>query len=131
MLHSKAANELTRRIIGCCITVHRHFGPGLLESIYHEALQLELAHNKIKSERGRSVMLEYRGTTLSTPLRLDLLVEDEVIVELKSVETILSVHEAQLLSYMRLADKHWGLLVNFNVSVLKDGIRRKVRAISI
>jgi GxxExxY protein len=62
---------------------------------------------------------------------VDLLVEDEVIVELKSVETILSVHEAQLLSYMRLADKHWGLLVNFNVSVLKDGIRRKVRAISI
>jgi GxxExxY protein len=125
MIPSRQANEFTRRIIGCCINVHRQLGPGLLESIYQDALCLELAHEKLAFRRGVPVPVKYRGRILSTPLQLDLIVESEVIVELKSTETILVVHEAQLLSYMRLADKQWGLLVNFNVPVLKDGVRRK------
>lgn len=127
MLPSKQMNMLTKRIIGCAISVHRSLGPGLLESLYEEALCFEFEHQGIEYRRQVPVSLEYRGKTLPSPLFLDLLVADEVIVEIKSVESILPVHEAQLLSYLRLAEKDVGLLINFHVSVLRQGIRRKIR----
>jgi len=127
VLPSKQMNMLTKRIIGCAISVHRSLGPGLLESLYEEALCFEFEHQGIEYRRQVPVSLEYRGKTLPSPLFLDLLVADEVIVEIKSVESILPVHEAQLLSYLRLAEKDVGLLINFHVSVLRQGIRRKIR----
>jgi len=127
MLPAKALNQLSRRIIGCAIAVHRQLGPGLLEGVYEEALCIEMDCNGLAYERQLPVKLTYRGKQLRTPLKLDLLVAAEVIVEVKAVEGILPVHEAQLLSYLRLAQKDLGLLINFHVPVLKEGIRRKIR----
>ena len=129
MLPSKEINLITQRIIGCAITVHRHLGPGLLECVYDEALSMEFTHEKLQFERQKSVPIVYRQTTLASPLKLDFLVTNEIIVELKAVETILPVHEAQLLSYLRLTNKSVGLLINFHVDVLKSGIRRKTRQV--
>ena len=118
-------NELTEKIIGAAITVHRELGPGLLESVYQCCLltELQLLGFKVESEVRLPVM--YRGRQVSDDgFRLDLLVENQIIVELKSVEKVQPVHAKQLLTYLRLAKKPLGLLINFNVPVLKDGIAR-------
>jgi GxxExxY protein len=106
--------------------VHRSLGPGLLESAYHECLCRELMVRGIPYERERPLPLEYKGTRLECGYRLDLLVEGTVVVEVKSVEAIAPIHEAQLMTYLRLGGWRVGLLINFNVPVLKQGIRRKI-----
>jgi len=127
--HLPARTEMVgQTIIGAALEVHRQLGPGLLESLYEEALCLELQHAGLRFERQRCVPVEYRGVRLGAALRLDLLVEDCVVVEVKAVEEVLPVHEAQLLSYLRLTRHDLGLLINFNVDLLKHGVRRKVRA---
>ena len=101
-------------IVGCAIEVHRHLGPGLLESIYEECFAEELTIAGFKVDRQINVPIAYKGRSLSSPLRLDLLVNDLIIIELKVVETILPVHKAQLLSYLKLTGKPKGLLINFH-----------------
>jgi GxxExxY protein len=117
-------NELSGEIIGAAIEVHRILGPGLLESLYEEALVLELQQRKVKVFRQVEVPVEYKGYRLANQLRLDLLVDDLIVVEVKSVERILPVHEAQLLGYLRLTGKRLGLLINFNSAVLSRAVRR-------
>jgi len=119
-------NEITERIIGAAIEVHRSLGPGLLESAYEECLGHELALRGIAFERQRPLPVEYKGIKLECCYRLDLLVENAVVVEVKAVTDIEPVHEAQLLTYLRLGGWKTGLLINFNVPVLKNGIRRRV-----
>jgi GxxExxY protein len=119
-------NELSGEIIGAAIEVHRVLGPGLLESIYEEAFAMELQDRNIRVSRRIEVPAMYKGRRLQNSLRLDLLVADLIVVEVKSVERILPVHEAQLLSYLRLAQKKLGLLINFNSTVLSKSVRRIV-----
>lgn len=116
--------ELTERIIACAIAVHRELGPGLLESIYEEALTIELATSGLRFVRQVEMPVVYKGTPLSGSFRLDLVVENKVVVELKALEAILPVHEAQLLSYLRMGGWEVGLLINFKTALLRDGIRR-------
>jgi len=118
-------DKSTERIIGCAIAVHRELGPGLLESIYEAALAIELEDAGIKFCRQVIVPVRYKGRTIGEH-RLDLLVDDTVVVEIKSVERHDPVFEAQVLSYLRIAGKHVGLLINFNSKLLKDGVRRFV-----
>lgn len=115
---------MTRRIIGAAIEVHRTLGPGLLESVYDECLCYEMAIAKIGFERQKAMPVAYKGLHLQCGYRLDLLVEDEIVVEVKAVEALLPVHTAQVLSYLKASGKELGLLINFNVPVLKDGVRR-------
>jgi len=119
-------NALTHGIIAAAIEVHRSLGPGLLESTYQEALCYELAEAGLSFHRHLPIPLTYKGVPLSCGYCLDFLVMDEVIVETKAVEHLLPVHSAQLLTYLKCADKRVGLLINFNVPVLRDGIRRMV-----
>jgi len=120
-------NELTEAIIGAAIEVHRALGPGLLESAYEECLCHELALRGIPFERQKQLAIEYKGVKLECGYRLDLLVMNQVVVEIKAVEEILPVHEAQLLSYLRLGGWKVGLIINFHVPALKQGgIRRRV-----
>lgn len=119
-------NVLTKEIIGAAIEVHRTLGPGLLESAYQQCLARELTLREVAYERERSLPLEYKGLLLNCGYRADFLVDNAVVVETKSIEVIAPVHEAQLLTYMRLGNWKVGLLINFNVLVLKTGIRRKV-----
>jgi GxxExxY protein len=118
--------ELTGEVIGAAIEVHRLLGPGLLESAYELALERELALCGHTVSRQKKVPLEYKGMSLGDGFRLDLLVDDILVVEVKAIESLLPIHEAQLLTYLRLAGKRFGLLVNFNHKVLKEGIRRVV-----
>lgn len=118
-------NEITEKIIGCAIEVHRTLGPGLLESIYEKALCYELESKGILFKSQVLVPVIYKNSCMGE-LRLDLVVEDRVIVELKSVERNDPVFKAQLMSYMKLTDKKLGLLINFNVPLLKDGITRVI-----
>ena len=117
-------NEVTGRVIGAAIEVHRVLGPGLLESIYEECLSHELGAVKITHERQKEIPIEYKGIRLGCGYRIDLLVEEKIIVEIKSCESILPIHEAQLLTYLKLTGLKVGLLINFNVPVLKEGIKR-------
>jgi GxxExxY protein len=119
-------DQLSNRVIGCAIEVHRVLGPGLLESTYQRCLVHELQSNNIICASEHPVPVEYKGVVLDCGYRVDLLVEDKLIVELKSVEHIQQVHEAQLLTYMKLAGIKTGLLINFNVTKLKNGIKRYV-----
>jgi len=119
-------NEISGKIIGAAIEVHKRLGPGLLESAYEECLCCEMALRGIKFERQISLPLNYKGRHLDCGYRLDLLVEDKIIVELKSVESLEPIHDAQLLTYLKLKNAHLGLIINFNVMMLKDGIRRLV-----
>lgn len=119
-------NELTEQIIGAAIEVHKHLGPGLLESAYEECLCHELHLRGIPFERQRDLPVEYKGVKLDCGYRLDLLVAGMVVVDIKAVAAIHPIHEAQLLTYMRLGGWHVGLLLNFNVEVLKQGIRRRM-----
>ena len=118
--------NLTHEIIGAAIEVHRLLGPGLLESAYQECLVHELTIRKLHVERQVPVPLVYKGTKLECGYRLDVVVENKVVLELKSIEAFAPVHEAVMLTYLRLSGIRVGLLVNFNVKVLKDGIRRFV-----
>lgn len=120
-------NDITRKIIGCCIEIHRHLGPGLLESAYEECLAYELNEAGLFFERQKVVPVNYKEIYLEYGYRMDFLVERRIVVELKSVEALHPVHEAQLLTYMKFAEKKVGLLINFNVTILKDGIRRFIR----
>jgi len=124
-----AINRLTDTVIGAAIEVHRALGPGLLESAYEECLCRELALRQIPFERQRSLPVEYKGLRLDCGYRLDILVADTVVVEVKAVEAILPVHRAQMLTYLKLGGWKAGLLLNFNMSVLKDGIVRLVHGL--
>ena len=117
-------NEITHEIIGAAIEVHKHLGPGLLESAYEECLFHELQLRNLRVERQKAVPVVYKQTKLECGYRLDLLVEGRVVVELKSVEGLGPIHEAIILTYLRMSGHKLGLLINFNVSVLKDGVRR-------
>jgi len=117
-------NALTGRIIGAAIEVHRHLGPGLLESAYETCLAYELERRGLAVERQKALPLVYKDIRMDHGYRLDLLVERDVILEIKVVEQIAPVHEAQILSYLRFSGCKIGLLINFNVKLLKDGIRR-------
>lgn len=118
--------ELTQRIISAAIEVHKQLGPGLLESAYEECLCHELAHGKLPFQRQVHLPVTYKGIKLDCGYIIDLIVDDAVILELKAVEQILPVHEAQLITYLRLSGKRVGLLINFNVPLLKSGIVRRV-----
>jgi GxxExxY protein len=119
-------DELSNRVIGCAIEVHKHLGPGLLESAYERCLSSELTSSDIKHSVQMSLPVEYKGVRLECSYKIDMLVENSIIVELKSVDNILPVHEAQILTYMKLSGVKTGLLINFNVSLLKNGIKRFV-----
>jgi GxxExxY protein len=115
---------LTEKIIGFAIEVHRHLGPGLLESAYEECLCHELKQNGVPFRRQTALPVVYKTIRLDCGYRMDIVVEDRVIIELKTVERLMPVHEAQMLTYMKLSGIRTGLLLNFNSAVLKDGIRR-------
>jgi GxxExxY protein len=119
-------NKLTNLIIGSAIEVHKELGPGLLESVYEACLLDELQRKQIKTFHQVKLPIFYKGKELNKDFFIDILVENSIIIELKSVETLLPIHEVQLLTYLRLAEMKLGLLINFNVPVLKDGIRRKI-----
>jgi GxxExxY protein len=117
-------SALTGTIIGAAIEVHRALGPGLLESAYEACLIYELRLRRLKVESQKPLPIFYKDVMLDCGYRLDLVVDDQVIVEIKSVNGIAAIHEAQLLSYLRLSECKIGLLINFNMKILKDGIRR-------
>ena len=116
--------ELSGEVIGAAIEVHRVLGPGLLESAYELALERKLVLRRRAVERQKPIALEYKGCALGDGFRLDLLVDDRLLVEIKAVDALLPIHEAQLLTYLRLAEKRFGLLINFNEKTLKGGVRR-------
>ena len=117
-------NPLTERIIGCAIEVHRYYGPGLLESVYEDALCIELRSAALDVARQRQLPIFYKGSRTSGRLRLDLVVSDKIVVEVKHIEKLLPVHEAQVLTYLKVLDRRVGLLLNFNVLSMVNGIRR-------
>ena len=119
-------NDLTGNVISAAIEVHKHLGPGLLESVYEECLCRELDLRKIPYERQKDLPVEYKGVKLNFAYRLDMVVESRVILELKACEIVQPIHEAQLLTYLKLTGIKVGLLINFNVPVLKEGIKRIV-----
>ena len=120
------ADEWSRKLIGAAIEVHRELGPGLLESAYEECLCRELDLREIPYRRQLPVAIEYKGVVVEDAYRIDIFVANLVIVELKSVERLDPIFEAQLITYLRLTNTWLGLLMNFNVPILKDGIRRRV-----
>jgi GxxExxY protein len=119
-------NEWSNKIIGACIEVHRALGPGLLESIYQDCLAREFSLQEIPFQRELSKPVEYKGVLMDCGLRLDFLVDNKVVVELKAVDKIMPVHKAQVLTYLKLTGCKLGLLINFNVPALKDSIERIV-----
>jgi len=126
MLENDRLDQISSRIIGAAIEVHRHLGPGLLESAYQACLAFELKRFGLKVEEQKPLPVVYKQVKLDCGYRLDMVVEDEVIVEVKAIEKLLPIHEAQLLSYLRLTKKKVGLLMNFHVPVLKNGLKRIV-----
>lgn len=119
-------NKITQSIVDCAFRVHSKLGPGLLESIYEECLCYELKKKDLQLERQKVLPVQYDDLLINTGLRLDIIVEDKIVLELKSVEKLLPVHEAQIISYLRLSGKPIGFLINFNVPSLKQGLRRFV-----
>lgn len=126
MLLEKEFNAITDRIIKCAIVVHKELGPGLMESVYGVCFKKLLVDDGLDVKSQVILPVTFQGEILDKTFIIDQLVEDEIILELKSVENILPVHEAQLVTYLKLANKKLGLLINFNVALLKDGIRRRV-----
>lgn len=122
----KEISEITKEIIGSAITVHKELGPGLLESAYEACLAYELVGRGLSVERQKGLPVVYRGTQIVCGYRLDLLVDRQVVVELKAIERVDPIHEAQILSYLKLSGYKIGLLINFNVKYLRHGIRRFV-----
>ena len=125
-MNKEEINKLSVTILDCSIEVHKQLGPGLLESVYEVCLCKELNLRKIKYIRQVALPVHYKGDLLDDEYKIDILVENEIVVELKSVECLLPVHEAQLLTYLKLADKKLGLLINFNVPKLVDGFKRRL-----
>lgn len=121
---TQSFNEITEQVIGACIEIHRQLGPGLLESAYEECLCFELSQRGIRFERQKPLPVKYKSVNLDCGYRLDLAVDEKIILELKTVEHLLPIHEAQLLTYLKLSGLTLGLLINFNVPVLKNGIKR-------
>ena len=122
LLTQNLINNISREIIGCAIEVHKELGPGLLESVYEKCISHLLVQNGLRVTKQQKIPIFFKGLELDCDLRFDLLVEDLVIVELKTVETILPIHEAQLLTYLKLMDKPKGVLINFNcVNIFKEG----------
>jgi GxxExxY protein len=119
-------NSITERIIKCAIEVHKELGPGLMESVYEVCMKKVLIDERLFVKSQVILPVVFKGATLDNEFVLDLLVEDEIILELKSAEVILPVHEAQLVTYLKLSGKKLGLLINFNVTLLKEGIRRRI-----
>jgi GxxExxY protein len=125
-LDQDALNRLSSIILNAAITVHKEMGPGLLESVYQQCMVKELRSRKLNINEMVPISLRYKGEPLNKDFIADILVENEIILELKAIEEILSVHEAQIISYLKLANKRLGFLINFNVSLLKYGFRRYV-----
>ena len=121
--------KIGKQIVDAAYCVHKILGPGLLESAYEACLVMELILRGFNVERQKALPVFYKGKKLDVGYRLDLLVENEIIIELKAVEKLLPIHEAQLISYLKLSDKRLGYLINFNVTLIKDGIVRKVNRI--
>ncbi len=120
-------NDLSYKIIGCAIEVHKQLGPGLLESVYQECMKKELFLKSMNYKSQMIVPINYKGLLIDADYRLDFLVEDEIVVELKAMDGILPVHEAQLLTYMKLLQKPKGVLINFNsVNIVKEGSKQMV-----
>ncbi len=119
-------NRIGEYIVNSAYRVHKELGPGLLEAVYEECLIHELTNNGLKAEKQLKIPIYYQNKLLDSHLRIDMLVEKAVIVELKAVEALLPVHQSQLLTYLRLAQKRLGYLINFNVPVIKTGIKRMV-----
>jgi len=126
VLENQRLDQISHGIIGAAIEVHRHLGPGMLESAYEACLVFEIKRLGIKVEEQKPLPVVYKEVKLDCGYRLDLVVEDEIIVEIKAIEKLLPIHDAQLLSYLRLTRKKVGLLMNFHVPVLKDGLKRIV-----
>jgi GxxExxY protein len=126
LLPAAVANALTDKIIGAAIEVHRHLGPGLLETAYEECLCYELSRQKVEFQRQVALPVNYKGLKLDCGYKLDLVVEDCVVVELKAIEALLPIHSAQLLTYLKSSGKRVGLLINFNVPILTKGLKRMV-----
>jgi GxxExxY protein len=134
MIHHEATKDtkdtknrglvVSHEVIGAAIEVHRHLGPGLLESVYQAALSRELWLRRIRFEQQVSVRIEYKGLRLRTAVRLDLLVEESVVVEIKAVEHLAPIHRSQLLTYLKVTGYPVGLLINFNVPLIRQGIKR-------
>lgn len=119
-------NNLTDQIIGSAIDVHKELGSGLLESAYQTCLAIELGQRDVSYKREVELAIEYKGQNVDANYRLDFIVEDCIIVEIKSVDRIIPIHEAQLLTYLRLSGEKLGLLINFNVPLFKEGIKRLI-----
>lgn len=122
-------NDIARQVLGTCLEIHRNLGPGLLESVYEEVLAFELRDHGLSIARQVPIPIKYRSVELSVGFRADLIAEDEVLIELKSVETVLPVHKKQVLTYLKLTDLRLGLLVNFNSELLRDGFFRVVNGL--
>lgn len=119
-------DEISNIIIGCAIEVHKALGPGLLESAYEKCLKYELENKNLNVKNQLSIPIKYKNIFVDCAYRIDLLVEDRVIVELKTVEKILPIHQSQLLTYLRFKELKLGLIINFNVRLVKDGIERLI-----
>lgn len=125
-MNKEQINKLSGIILDCAIEVHKQLGPGLLESVYEVCLCKELGLRKINYLRQLALPVKYKGELLDADYKIDILVEREIIIELKAVEILLPVHQAQLLTYLKLANKRLGLLINFNVPKLVDGFKRMI-----
>lgn len=123
-LEEQKINGLTERIIGAAIEVHRNLGPGLLESAYQQCMAYELVDKGIKFVLEKEIPVKYKGNEINCAFRADMIVEDTVIVELKSVDKLMPIHNAQIITYLKISSKKVGLLINFNVGLLKNGIKR-------
>ena len=119
-------DELSHQIIGYAIEVHKHLGPGLLESAYQKCLAYEFSHAHILFELEKPIPVKYKDTILDCGFRADIIVNNSIILEIKAVEQLLPIHEAQLLTYMKLTQIRLGMLINFNVKLLRDGIKRMI-----
>ncbi len=122
MITQKNINELSYKIIGCAIEVHRHLGPGLLESVYEECMIEELKTNNLYVKSQIAIPIHYKSKELGVPLKLDILVNDLIIIELKAVDAVIPVHKAQLLSYLKLTNKPKGLLINFHCENISNSV---------
>lgn len=123
---SRHENHVSKAIIDCAFKIHKMYGPGLLENFYEEVLCMELIDQNLKVEKQKPISVFHEGKKVEIAYRIDLLVEDQIIVELKAIERTLPIHRAQLMSYLRLSEKKIGLLINFNSLLLKDGLERIV-----
>jgi len=121
-------NQLSHKIIGAAIEVHKHLGPGLLESAYRDCLAFEISQNGLYVEREKVLPLKYKGITLNQGYRIDLVVENRIVLELKTVEGLTDVHHAQMVTYLKLGNYPLGLLINFHSKILKDGLRRVIHS---